>query len=649
MCTRRHQFVVSMFLLGLGLIAGCTRRGETLAAGAPRAGQVVGVFRLGDEVTNRATLKLRLELGPKAKPQELEVTGTWTATPTDAQDGLVQVASALSDVTVRLTQGSAGSWPGAGGMTRAEQEIATALAGTHFFESFRPDGAAAELWFPRGTNPAIGNLLITVASAQQLVRGPQPQPAWIVEERDANGRYLAAYRETTPGRYIKQKARYLETNPIRATGGLALASLSRAAGAGAAAGPVTRIKRSDFELDADGRGRVLGLRGLEVLSIDFEAAGMSMLTTVQLSLEDGRVTSAPDLVGAFARERAMLEVRPLEQMGLDAKAETARMDRAVLDGASFDELAKALAALPADADPAAGKDAATIARRFEAAFRLDDRAAARAPDLVRTQSAARAKLVLDALSLTATQRSSSALGSIAEDSATPLGLRQYAVQYLAHQPALSEEAVADVAALLDDRDPSLRQMARLTYGACAAVLRPSAPDRARRITDDLLARLGRAETGSPDQFDFLMALGNAGDAQALPVLRRLLTSGQPLRVRTNALDALRAIDSPDVDTLLVPELRGTEEPSVRLATIRAIRARDVGPFVTALADVACKDSDPQIRNAAIALLGDRMNALPTLRPILETVAKNDNVAGNRDLANRYLARAQTHAHRPVAN
>jgi hypothetical protein len=28
--------------------------------------------------------------------------------------------------------------------------------------------------------------------------------------------------------------------------------------------------------------------------------------------------------------------------------------------------------------------------------------------------------------------------------------------------------VADVAALLDDRDPSVGQMARLTYGTCAA-------------------------------------------------------------------------------------------------------------------------------------------------------------------------------------
>jgi hypothetical protein len=122
-------------------------------------------------------------------------------------------------------------------------------------------------------------------------------------------------------------------------------------------------------------------------------------------------------------------------------------------------------------------------------------------------------------------------------------------------------------------------------------------------------------------------------------LRRLLGEEQPLRVRTGAIEALRAIDAPDVDPLLTAQLGPKQPPSVRLAAIRAMRARQVGPFAAALAEVARKDPDPQIRNAAVALLGDRMAALPTLRPILEDVGKNDGAAKNRELANRYLAQA----------
>jgi hypothetical protein len=630
--------------VGLAGIA-CKRGATAPGSGASHPGQTIGPFRLGEQVRNRATLKLRLELGPKAKPQDVEIGGDWTATPTDIADGLVQVACGIANARVHLTAGPVGADKSAerdaDGMTRGEREIAASLASTQLFESYRPDGAAVGLWFPRGTNPSIGNLLITIASAQQLVRAPQAGPAWVVEERDANGRYLAAYRETAPGSVFKQKARYLETNPIKATGGPALASVAN--GAGAAAAPATRIDRSDFELRADAGGRLLGLRGLEVLSIDFGAVGLSIRTSVELTLDDGVTAEAPERVGAFARQRAALVSQPMEQLGLDPKAEIARMDRAVLDGASFDELTKALAALPADAAPATNKDAATLVRRFEALFRLDAGAAARAPGLVvaasPTNDGAPAKLVLDALSLAATPAAATALGAVGKDAGVAMPLRQYAVQYISHQPGLSEEAVASVAALLDDRDPQLRQMARLTYGACAAILRPTAPARGRQIGDDLIARLGSAAAGSPDQLDFLMAIANAGDAQALPVLRPLLGDAQPLRVHAAAVEALRAIDAPDVDPLLTAQLGSKQPPSVRLAAIRAIRARQVGPFAAALADVARKDPDPQIRNAAVALLGDRMAALPTLRPILEEVRKTDGAPKNRELANRYLAQA----------
>jgi hypothetical protein len=324
-------------------------------------------------------------------------------------------------------------------------------------------------------------------------------------------------------------------------------------------------------------------------------------------------------------------------MGVEGEADVAGRDRAALAGATLEDLRKALAALPADVRPAA-PEAGAVARRFEALFRLDAQAAARAPGLVRAEAPARGRLVVDALSLSRTPASQTALGAVAKDPAAPHVARSYAIQYLAQQDALPEPAVAAIAGLLDDPDRELRQMSRLTYGACARGLRATAPARAARITGELLTRLERAAEGTEradDRADFIVALGNAGDPAALPELRKIAEAGA-LRDRTQAIESLRFIDDPGVNPFLTALIRGSREEPIRLAVISAVRFRDVGPFAAALADVARKDPAPSVRNAAVSLLGDRLRALPTLRPILEEVQSHDEVAKNRELAARYL-------------
>jgi len=48
---------------------------------------------------------------------------------------------------------------------------------------------------------------------------------------------------------------------------------------------------------------------------------------------------------------------------------------------------------------------------------------------------------------------------------------------------------------------------------------------------------------------------------------------------------------------------------------------------------------PEVRNLAVALLGDRLSELPTLRRVLEEVVKTDAFPSNRATAARYLAPA----------
>jgi hypothetical protein len=72
--------------------------------------------------------------------------------------------------------------------------------------------------------------------------------------------------------------------------------------------------------------------------------------------------------------------------------------------------------------------------------------------------------------------------------------------------------------------------------------------------------------------------------------------------------------------------------------LAVVRFRDLGPHARAIADVARTDPAPAVRSAAIALLGDRLATLPTLRPVLDEIRARDAEARNRELAARYLDR-----------
>lgn len=602
------------------------------ATEAPPARTALGPFRLGLEVRNRAHLTLRLEFG-QGRPQTLDVVGDWATTPSEIHDGIVEVACGLSNVEVRLDAdlGTGAGNAGGAAQQRAARELAVALSAP-FFVSYRADGSIAGLWLARDVNPTIANVLMTLAGTEQLVRGRPGEPAWVGVERDVNGQYTAAYRERAPGRFEKQKASYLAASPIANAGAGQLASV-----AGPRIQPAIRIERSDFELRADAQGRVLEVQGEERITFELGSPGLAMTTSATVELDDARTRLAAPAIGAFARARAGLEARPLEQMGGDPRAETGRRDRAALGGASFEDLRAALDRLPGDVAP----DAAalrSLQRRFEALFRLDRAAAARAPGLVRDDTPARSKIVVDALSLARTTASQAALAAIAGDAAAPVRPRGSAIQYLAQQDAPPGDVVNAVAALLDDRAPDLRQMARLTYGAFARSLRPTAPDRSRRIIDDLLARLARATTAA-ERSELVVAIGNAGAVAALPVLRRVAESGTA-RERAQAVEALRFVDDPSVDSFLIELLRASSDVPVRLAVIGAVRFREVGPFARVLADVAQHDPTASIRSAALSVLGDRMTTLRTLQPVLEDIRNRDGAASNRELAARYLDRAE---------
>jgi hypothetical protein len=605
--------------IGLAAVRVSRHGREGRGEAASGAASVLGPFRVGEEVRSRAHVTVRLELGRGAPPQEMELEGEWRATVTDVGGGLATLACELAEL-----RASAGEGLDAGArQAETGAELASEL-GRRFFVRQRANGAVFEVWLPRGMKPAMANILLTLVGEAQLVRPAQAQSAWILEERDVNGAYLAAYQETEANRFHKQKARYLDVT----------AGVRAAPGANASTPPQIRIDRSDIDLVADTGGRLLELRADDTTTI--ELSGLSFTVSLRFTLDKAQRLTNPALAGAFAREQAQekpqFEPHPMAQLGLDPAAEAARRDRMLLGGASADFLIAELRALPVVVP--GERTASTLVARWEALLRLEPATAARIPPLVRGEPAGRGKLLVDALSGAGTAEAQAALAAIAAEPAADPTLRLSAVQYLGLQPSPAPAAVAGLRALLDDHD--LGQAALLALGACARGLRPTAPDKTRELVGELNTRLARASDVNSRQ-DLVVALGNAGDPSSLPALRAIIDE-KGGALRTPAIEALRFIADPTVDPLLGSLLGRTGDTSTRFAAISAIRFRDVGPFAVQLAEVARHDPVETIRRAAIDLLGSHLGDLPALRPLLEEVAHRDPARSNREVAEGYLAR-----------
>ncbi len=586
----------------------------------------LGPFRLGERIVRGLSLELGLRQASRKAAQRLALEGTLVTTVAALHDGVAEVAYELSDLHARLQENATlRSGPADATLESAERELGRA-ASTRFFVVQRANGAVTSLAFPRDINPAIANVLMTLATSTQLVRGTPGEPAWVLSERDPNGEYMAAYREEPTGRIHKQKAAYVSAH--RAPGSVPALGSSGAA----AQPPAIRVARSSYDFRVDAEGRVLDLKSDEALTLTL--MGLSFELGVRLELSGARIAAQRADVAELVRARRAMELRAPIEMGIDARADQLRRDRQLLNGATFDDLLRKLDAAAAKPSGASKQDAAALDRSFQALFRLNPEAAARAPAIVRTAAPERGKAIVDALSLAGSDAAQLALAEVATDTAAPLVPREYAVQYVAQQEQPKSAAIAGLRKLLDDPNLELRQMARFSYGACAR----RAPAEAHAIATELVARLERAPNDG-DREELIMALGNAGAAAAFPALERYSRQGA-LRLRARALEALRFVQEPKADALLSNVLTSSDPEPLRLAAIAALRSREVGPFTATLAQMARKEGSDNVRTAVIDLLGSKLPAFPALRPVLEAVKRGDKLTKNRELAARYLADAR---------
>ena len=543
----------------------------------------------------------------RAAPQRMELAGDRITTVTDIRGGDVQLACTLADLKVDLTDETSAQMEAADPTARAQarQVMANELS-RRFYVTHRADGGAVELWLPRGTNPAIANIWLTLAGAAQLVRPSKPSPAWIVQERDTNGVYTAAYRETAPNHFTKQKAGYLgvqTTTAVAVRPGMNPASADRTV-------PVVRVESSSFDLSSTPSGRLLEMNGRETLNVEIGGLGLSFKVTVTVALADARTTQETcRRSGPSRASRRRWSVEPLEQ----AAAIPSWSLRGVIDCCSPAPPStswprRSRACQPTSGRPVLGRrtrprcrrgsrpSSACIPRRRDARRRsCEPRRHARPGDPRRafggrhgrrgpTGPGGGGRQSRDA------DADASLRGPVPGSTGRPHdggGQRARQADGRRRQAPGAGGRAGLRQRRLSPEGRGPRRCAARSARSCCAAWPPPATSR-----DGSRCSRRSATPATP---------------RRSPALRRIIENPKE-PVRASAVQALRFIDDPAVDPLLTTIIKQKTDESVRLAAISAVRVRQVGPFTMTLADVA--RGDPAVFRS---LRGDQSPRQPSPR------------------------------------
>lgn len=558
--------------------------------------------------------------GDKA-PLTVNVTGDWVTTLTSAREGEQDVACQI--VGARL------SGTGVAQASHKEIEALAQRLSRRFWVTYRNDGAALRVHFPKDMAKSDRNLLEMIVTETEVVRPAADEPQWTAIERDGAGTYLAVYQRLPhrPVQLVKRKLQYLHMD-----------------GAGTPAHTLAiKPLASEWRIFLDDAGEVTGIEGSEHLRISMPMAPATATKDMShldigsdVHLSNPRTDTAPELIGSLERALSTVDTAPLGTQAWDSEETVAARDRRLLEGTSTKALIESAKA--GNADP-------LLPARLAALFRQRPEAINLGATLVRENHGYDIQALTNALAAAGTPPAIEALGGLARDRAITRQSRIDALNALIGLRTPIPSAVRIATDLLDDSDPEVRRAARMVAGAVAHALRTTDPEAQQSIERALIARYPGAT--APEQADLLEGLGNSGSSMILATAEAALRSGHT-EVRAAAAHALRRIDDPAVDRLLAAVITGDQNERVRAKAVSAAEVRwpeqssapprPAGdPLVASIIHAAIFDAAESVRARAIGVLRRRQEPSQDIQAALTKVAEQDPSPGVRRLAREALA------------
>lgn len=496
---------------------------------------------------------------------------------------------------------------------KVSEQIVAALRAPYFME-FSPGGDLL------GLRTTVQMSFVTqiwqaLATSIQFKTKEHGDSEWEVEEDDAVGRYLAAYRYRGEGAYEKRKLRYLQV----LVPGLTYSGV---------------VSEGAFQFAPKGEIERLGVR--ETLEVEGAAPIPSLRseTEIELSALPGDFVEA-DVGSLRTAAQALPLVRPSQ---VPAGLSPAELDEA---RASRMDLTQALALLRAERESA---DRGTLTEE-------EKRGAGRAyvaltallrlhPDGLKTVEAeVRAGSPLSGTLIEALRDAGSAEAQeLLRDLVTLPTLddarRMLAARALSHVEVPTPETVAALERLQGDDKLGVQA----TYGLGSNIyrLQKTDPSRAGSLLAALERRLSAAMT-ERERATLLTALGNAGHPDSLGSISRFVEHGS-IEVRAAAAQALRRIPGETADGLLV-KLSEDPDKNIRFSAMDAISERSTSPVLEhRVAAMALGEPDFRTRVQAVRTAVDWLETTPGLASTLELVSNRDESEDIRRTARTALDR-----------
>ena len=171
-------------------------------------------------------------------------------------------------------------------------------------------------------------------------------------------------------------------------------------------------------------------------------------------------------------------------------------------------------------------------------------------------------------------------------------------------------------------DPNVSSAAILALGSMAKNLARKEPKRSAEIVD-FLAHWADTSHFEEQRQHLLQALGNTASSRAMPLLSRYAADRSPV-LRASAVDAMRFIELPQVDGLLLHTLGSDKDAHVRLEAAFALgyRKPDQQSYAAQKKALAA-DEDEKVRAALLTNLAKMSKQFPDVRTLLKNAATDD--------------------------
>lgn len=459
-----------------------------------------------------------------------------------------------------------------------------------------PSGSFERIVLPDDLDTWTHGLLRQLAANLQVVLpGATPGPRWTSREHDMAGEYVARYERADVDLLHKRKVDYLshvQGNMTQAREGRSVITLRDD-------GIPTRVRTDYDETLKVGDTTVtyavhdnLSLIGVHTVAVEPPSLGAQ----AGIALSQGSTSKlySRDYYEKLAKGHDVRSVLEGLQADDDPRERTSRMS--------------ILEAILRTRGQGAVQEAQTAVRE------LDDEDAVR--------------YVIGAMEGAFTPEAQRALVDLARDPELGPERRTAVINQLGFGDDAVVGTLRELAEMASDDgfDEALQTSAELALGG--AIRRADTEDPAvAEVAAEAVTRLSEqalhAQTRQT-RITAVDALGNSGQASALPAIKTLLQDQDPV-IRETSVAALRHLSGSDVDVMINDRLLSDDSSRVRRAAADTLRVRELTPDTrSALSEVIVSEPEVEVRQTAVNSAKVQLTRHPQLLDALAVAAERDS-------------------------